>query len=209
MPSKKLFVALFVPVFAVAAQRVDLSTSDKTDFAPGGTVRIENSTGELNVEGWDQPFVEIRTDRYAWSAKADLKRLYVIKKLEGNTLTITTRHKRFSDIRVNYRILVPRNTKLVIHHGTGSVIVYGVEGDIDASANVGDVVVQLRDPAKYKIDASTNLGTIYSDFAGTTKGRRLHMGSGLSGEEDGTGDQRHITLHVKTAGGITIQKVSV
>ena len=65
MPSKKLFVALFVPMLAVAAQRVDLSTSDKTDFAPGGTVRIENSTGELNVEGWDHPFVEIRTDRYA------------------------------------------------------------------------------------------------------------------------------------------------
>jgi len=222
MPSKKLVAAIFVPMLApllapllaMAAQHVDLSTVDKTDFAPGGTVRIEGSTGELNIEGWDQPVVEIQTDRYTWSdhaekAKAGLDRVQVTKKLEGRELTITTAHKHFTDIRVNYRILVPRNTKLVVHHGTGSVVVYGVEGDIDATAKVGDVLVQLNEPAKYQIEASTNLGSIYSDFDGAIHHRRLGIAETQTPSPEGTGDLRHVTLHVKVAGGITIQKVAV
>jgi len=208
MPSKKLVAAIFVPMLAMAAQRVDLSTVDKTDFAPGGTVRIEGSTGDLNIEGWDQPTVEIQTDRYTWS-KADLKRVEVTKKLEGGELTITTAHKHFTDIKVSYRIRVPRNTKLVIHHGTGSVVVFGVESDIDATTNVGDVLVQLSEPAKYQIQASTNLGSIYSDFEGSIHHRRLGIGESQTPAPEGTGDLRHVTLHVKVAGGITIQKVAV
>ena len=169
-------------------------------------------SGEVNVEGWDQPTVEIEVVRSAWSNREDLTKarlnlIQVSKKLEGNELTLTTSHKRFTGAHVDYRIRVPRNTKLVIHHGTGAVVVTGVDGDIDATTKTGDVLVQLDEPAKYQIDAFTKLGGIYSDFAGTIRRRRMGMGESLNPAAEGPGDARHISLHV-TTGGITIQKVS-
>jgi hypothetical protein len=81
-----------------------------------------------------------------------------------------------------------------------------VEGDINASAHVGDVFVQLPEQAKYEIDAYTKLGGIYSDFDGKVRHRRLGTGESLNPAPEGTGDTRHISLRV-FAGGITIQKV--
>jgi hypothetical protein len=103
---------------------------------------------------------------------------------------------------------VPASTRLVIHHGIGDVVVFGVEGDIDATAKTGDLVVQLRDPAKYQIDAFTKLGSIYSDFEGVRRLRRMRTGESFNPTGEGSGDTHHISLHVNH-GGISIQKVSV
>jgi hypothetical protein len=210
-----VLTALFLPALACATQRVDVTTTEKTDFAAGGTVRIEGSTGELNIEGWDQPFVEIEVVRSVWTekkaddVKAELGRIAVTKKLEGKELTFTTSEpKKHTRAQINYRIHVPANTKLVIHHRIGDVVIYGVDGDIDATAKVGDVAVQLREPAKYQIDAFTKLGGIYSDFDGKIVHRRSGMGESLNPAAEGTGDARRVSLHVGT-GGISIQKVTV
>jgi hypothetical protein len=49
------------PVFAadVVAAPAQVITTDRVDFAPGGTIRIDGSYGVLNIEGWDKPEVEI------------------------------------------------------------------------------------------------------------------------------------------------------
>ena len=212
-----MVAVLCLPAIAFAAKRVDVTTTEKTGFAPGGTVRIEGSTGEVNIEGWDKPTVEVEVVRSAWfdpganheaKAKASLNAIQVSKKLEGNVLTIATAHKRFTGTHVNYRIHVPVNTKLVINHGIGDVVVFGVDGDIDATAKTGDLVVQLRDPAKYQIDAFAKLGSVYSDFNGGTRLRRMHTGESQSVAAEGPGDAHRISLHVNH-GGISIQKVSV
>jgi hypothetical protein len=197
-------VLLLVPILAVAADRVDLNTTEKVDFAAGGTVRIEGSTGELNIEGWNQPTVEIQASRSTWEPKTDLKKIGVTKQLNGNSLTITTTHKRFTDAQVDYRIRVPRNTNLVIHHGIGAVTVFDVTGNIDATAKDGDMVVQLPEPAKYQIDATTWFGGIYTDFS-SAHHPHLALGESLHAAPEGTGDLHQIHLHVGT-GGITIQK---
>src|ERR1700722_4116832 len=36
-----------------------LSSIESVSFAPGGTIRFDNSFGDLYVEGWDQPRVEM------------------------------------------------------------------------------------------------------------------------------------------------------
>jgi hypothetical protein len=215
MRSKFLIAAvLCLPALVWGARRVDVTTTEKTDFAPGGVVRIEGSTGEVNVEGWDEPTVEVQVTRSAWTdredqAKARLNLIQVSKKLDAHELTLTTEHKRFTGAHVNYRIRVPRNTKLVIHHGIGDVIVFGVDGDIDATAKTGDVTVQLDEPARYEIDAYTKLGAVYSDFDGKVRHRRMGLGESINPAAEGSGDTRHISLHVMTAGGISIQKVMV
>jgi hypothetical protein len=205
-----LAFTLLLPALAFSAQRFDLTTTEKVDLAPGGTVRIEGSTGELNVEGWDGPGVEVQLTRYAWGeneqkTKAALGRIQMSKQVSGNVLTLSTVHKRFSDAKVDYRIRVPHNTNLVIHHGSGDVTVYDVGGNIEATAKEGDVVVQLAANAKYAIDAHTSFGTIYSDFAGVEH-KPLRVGETLKPASEGSGEAKQIHLHT-VFGGITIQKV--
>ena len=78
-----------------------------------------------------------------------------------------------TDANVNYRIMVPRDSHLIVHHGNGDVLLYNVGGDIEATAHTGAIVVQLRDPAQYAIDAHTRVGEVYSDYSGAYRGRLL------------------------------------
>ena len=197
-----------LPLFAVK-QRVELITTDHADFAAGGLIHIEGSTGELNIAGWDQPSVEVIATRYAFeeerdkaTADAKLKRIEVVKMVASNgELTITT-HRNERGIHVDYQIMVPRNSRLAIHHHIGDVVVTDVNGDVDATNGAGDILVQLRDPEHYTIDAKTRLGAVYSDI----KDPRHH---GVIGERlvaDAKTPTHHVNVRVG-AGGISIQKL--
>ncbi len=200
-----------LPLFAVK-QRVELITTEHADFAAGGLIQIEGSTGELNIAGWDQPSVEVIATRYAFeeernmaAATVKLKRIEVAKMVGANgELTITT-HRNETRIHVDYQIMVPRNSRLVIHHHIGDVVVTDVGGDLDATNGAGDIVVQLvqlRHQDQYTIDAQTRFGAVYSDI----KDPRHH---GVIGERlvsDVKTPSHHINLRVG-AGGISIQKL--
>ena len=214
MASRIAALVLTIPALAFCAQRVEVTTTEKADFAPGGTVRIEHSVGELNIEGWDQPTVQIEAVRYTFSdhpeqAKALLAKVGIMKELKGTELTISTAHKRYTWAHVDYRIHVPRNTNLVVRHGIGDVTIYDVSGNIDADARTGDVVVQLPEPAKYQIDARAGFGSIYSDFDGVRHSHLPHLKTNetLKIATEGTGEARQIHLHV-SRGGVTIEKAA-
>ena len=42
-------------------RKIQVTKTEHADLSAGGTVRFKNSTGELTIEGWDQPGVEITT----------------------------------------------------------------------------------------------------------------------------------------------------
>ena len=210
MPKTPLIlICLAIPALA-ARERVELATTDHADVTPGSEVRIEGSTGELNIVGWDQPSVEIRMNRYTFQesrnkekAESKLKRIQVTKMASGGVLTITTtRHE--SGVHVDYQIMVPQASKLVIRHHIGDVVINGVAGDIDAKAGSGDIVVQLPEQEHYAINARTGFGGVYSDF---NESQRTFVGRKLI-QEASTGEARgpshKIDLHVNI-GGISIQ----
>jgi 3D (Asp-Asp-Asp) domain-containing protein len=201
-----------LPLLAVK-QRVELVTTDHADFAAGGLIQIEGSTGELNIAGWDQPSVEVIASRYTFEEErkakgtAKGKKVDVVKMVAANgELTIATSgHER--GIHVDYQIMVPRGSRLMIHHHIGTVVVTDVGGDIDATNGAGDIVVQLREPEHYTIDAKVKFGTVYSDF----NQARHHDVIGEKLMDDvPAGDARapshHINLRVG-AGGISVQKM--
>jgi hypothetical protein len=76
-----------------------------------------------------------------------------------------TRHTS-GGVSVEYEIHVPRDSRLAIHHGTDSVSVSGVSGDIDASAGRGDILLWLPSGA-YSLDARTKFGIVSPYLAGT------------------------------------------
>jgi hypothetical protein len=71
-----------LPLFAAdiapgPKQSFETTTTERFPFQPGGTLRVDNSYGYLNVEGWDEPEVEVTitksTDSFKdpdWKAKA-------------------------------------------------------------------------------------------------------------------------------------------
>ena len=40
-------------------RQVSVTNTDRTTFAPGGTIRVNDSSGHVMVEGWDQNEVEV------------------------------------------------------------------------------------------------------------------------------------------------------
>jgi hypothetical protein len=193
-----LALALCLPVLPkTPVQLVKVVTTDRVDFAAGGTIRFEGSVGELNIEGWDQPQVQITATRFDYDnasekdgEKSKLEQITVkAEKRSANELAITTAlpHRNFlmrkvrgaTDAGINYRIMVPRDSHLIVHHGDGDVTIYDVGGDIEATARVGTVVVQLDDPAQYAVDAHTKVGEVYSEYDGKYR-RRLLVGDNFA-----------------------------
>ena len=162
-----------------SAEEIQVTKTEHADLPAGGTVRFKNSTGELTIEGWDQPGVEITTTVSGKSA--DVK---VSEAREGNDLVITTvfpRHTRFlprpsvgaRDFDLEYVVKVPRNAKLVVDHDAGEIHFDDVTGDIHATLIQGEITLRLPD-GQYGIDAKCRIGAVTSDFPGTTK--REHLG---------------------------------
>lgn len=173
-------------------QNVQISKTERLDFPAAGTVKLKNSTGELTVEGWDQPSVEITTVKSTKAAYAsaervkavhDLDRVRVSAERQGDELVITTdfpRHRGFpppsplsgaANFHLDYHIKVPREARLVVDHDVGDVHFDGVTGDIHATALQGGITLHLPEGGRYAIDAKSDFGSVTSDFPGSTKRR--------------------------------------
>lgn len=201
------------------------TTTERVDFAPSGMIRINGSYGDLNVDGWDRPEVEvtvIKTLPYGQKPKqadqgtADLDRIRIVTEHKSSPeLTISTelpaRHPAWTPpftrhttggVMVEYEIHVPRDSRLAIHHGTGSVSVSGVTGDIQARAGRGDILLWLP-PGSYSLDARTKFGVVSSDLDGAAHNKYL---IGESFTQTNPPPSRRLYLRMGF-GGITLKKI--
>jgi hypothetical protein len=99
---------------------------------------------------------------------------------------------------------VPRDSKLVVRHASGDVLVYDVAGDIDASVRTGDILMQLPAAGQYSFDARCRFGDVYSDFGGSY--RIAHLASERF-VQPGPAPAKRVHLRVGI-GGIKIQKMA-
>jgi hypothetical protein len=208
------------PLFAQQVTPLLQETRTETvTLAPGAMIRLDDSYGELNIEGWTRPDVEITViktlpyDSKESKAKKDLNVVQVtLDRKSDNELVIATRianhdgllssvAKTKTDVWVVYQIRAPRDSKLFIHHGNGSVTVNNMAADIRADASRGDIVVILPDPESHMVDAKTQFGTLASDFGQT---RREHF----VGRSLVTGNSASPLVHLRMGyGGITVKSL--
>lgn len=198
----KLLMAGFLLICSLAAQNepaaaVPVSKTERLDLAPSGAVRLAHSTGELTIEGWDQPGVEITTIKTAKAAHGpqepesaghERDQLPITAERRGDDVVITTTlpkrrmpllPRNAGDIDVAYVLKMPRKAHLIVDHGEGEVHLEGLAGDIDALVHRGLITLRLPPDAQYQVDAQTRLGGIYSDFPGNPKHRFWRVGNRL------------------------------
>jgi hypothetical protein len=216
-------LAFGLPVLAkTPKQETQIITGEHADLAPGGTVRVIGSTGELDVEGWDQPQVEITLSRSTFrrgtpqgleDAKRFLNRFQVkVERNSSGELLITTvlpsrnlitRPLRGrTDVSLQYVIQMPRSAHLVIHHDSGDIRLQGLTGPIEASILTGDMEMRLPEANPYTIDAKCQIGGVYSDFTGDHRARYV-VGERFG--HDAASSAPHAVLRVGV-GGIQILK---
>jgi hypothetical protein len=170
------------------------TSSSSLNFAPGGLIRINGSYGHLTIEGWDEPEVRLTLIKstkgyYQPSEQKEASRRFEMiqvstEQRSDKELAITTtrasRHgtwapplPNYTDLGVilDYRILAPRETRLIVNHDYGYVWVSDLTGDLEVHSHTGDMIVMLPEPGQYSIDAQTHLGAVFSDFAGKSSGR--------------------------------------
>jgi hypothetical protein len=173
------------------SSKVQISGTERSDFPSGGMLHLKNSIGELTIEGWDQPGLEITTVKSSKTAVEGQERDKAVKLLDsvkiaterkGDEVTISTdfpKHRKFArpfegltDFDLDYIIKVPRNARLTVDHQIGEVHIDGVLGEIHATDHMGLISVRLPD-GQYAIDALSKIGAVNSDFPGSEKTRKL------------------------------------
>lgn len=187
-------IAMTLPLLADDRTK-HLASAEQTarfNVAAVGAIRLENSFGEVNVDGWDRPEVEVSVvrssehyygDRDRAGAQGRLDRVQIATKQEGNDVVVSTVYpplnallhplSRRSDVEIHYRIHAPRASKLTIDHNSGGVNVSGVHGDIHATVVNGQITVTLAADAHDVIDARCAAGDVYSDFDGKDRSRYM------------------------------------
>jgi hypothetical protein len=169
-----------------AKQKVQVAKTERMDFPSAGLLRLRNSTGELMIQGWDQPDIEITTvkstkDEYdpqtREKAAHELDKVHVTAERLGEEFVVTTdfpRHIAFLpggsiSFDLEYDIKVPRNARLAVDHNIGGVYVDNVTGDIQVTAHQGEITLHLAENGQYAIDAKSDFGAVTSDFPGREK----------------------------------------
>jgi hypothetical protein len=202
MQYSRAILFLIIPLLPGAERRVEVAKTERVSFAAGGLIRVEGSYGNLNVEGWERPEVEVTFVKSTRKAAAGLDRVHASIDRRSNTeLAIST--NKSGDVAVDYEIRVPRDSRIEIRHGVGQVIVANVTGDIRATGHRGDILLMLPDTGAYAIDAKTKVGVVTSDFAG-----HLHRRPYLLGERFASPSALHRVYLRMGFGGITIKSVS-
>jgi hypothetical protein len=215
---------MLVPLFGDDASKrpVEVLHTERVTFAPGGTIQVLHSFGSLSVEGWDRPEVEVTVvksrERYYEPTQREqaahrLERVRIVaERRSDRELIISTiaPHKRFpylwggkGDVLVECQVHVPHDSRLVIRHGAGFILVGTMTGEVEATSHSGDILLMLPDSGAYSIDARSKLGTVSSDFVGDAHRRHL-VGSGFASAPSSPSHRIYLRTRL---GGITIKSV--
>ena len=188
--AKFLFLALFLCLLGVLLLLVPVSLradefSKTFDYSERmfsfGTLVIDARVGDIQVEGWDEPRLEIEAEKVvqakdAQKAQALYDRVQVA--LEGKDKQVRLRtlypprrlwrpFRGESKLSVNFRIHMPYDANLGLKCVDGDVRVSGLVGKQEIHVNYGDVEINV--PSIYRLrslNARSFLGYVQSDLHG-------------------------------------------
>jgi hypothetical protein len=191
-------VLLSTAVFFASCARADdlthgvISVSHTDSFTSGAAIHLDNSRGEVTIEGWDRPGIEVivtKSTAGIFDAKqhpaADqlLGHFNVKAESKDSQIVISTElpKKGRDGVLIDYLIHAPRGTKVEVNHGDGGLTVTGLASDLQATLRRGQVTLTLPGTEAFAIDAHTGIGDVYSEFEGTDRRRRIRLTHDFTG----------------------------
>jgi hypothetical protein len=175
------------------AEVVDMQ---QTLFNSGGLLEINDSFGDVEIVGWDQPAIEVVVSKstqkgYAAAeldrAIAALDRIIVSTEQRSNdhVLIRTAFPSRSvmrplhgkSNVHLVYTIHVPRQTRLIVKHDAGELKVHDVTANMLLSNRFGGIEVSLPENERYAIDAKARIGAVNSEWRPTIDDRSADDGA--------------------------------
>lgn len=146
-----------------------------------GTLVINSRVGDLHIEGWDEPRVEVEVEKVVRAgSEAKARPLYaqIQVRLEGGDreVRLTTLYpsrklwrpfRNESKLTVNFRIRMPFDSNLKLKCVDGDVRIAGIAGHEELRVNYGDVEIDV--PHLYELrslNAHAWLGYVQSDLQG-------------------------------------------
>lgn len=179
MPAIALLAASPVMAADEPTESVAVTSTQRVALAPGGTVHIDETWGELSIEGWDEPAVEVVMTRrtakphpvaQAEKARAALERfgarieaaapdrVSLIGVNPGGSVARPLGGK--SGVRLTYVVRVPRDSRLELDNGAGTVQIADVTGDIAIDSDVGEVMLNVPIGPTTAVEASSGIGDV-------------------------------------------------
>ncbi len=166
-----------------------------------GTLTIDTRTGDIQVEGWDEPRLEIDAEKVVEAGnrkKAEplYDQIQVVLAGKDNQVLLRTLYptrrlwRPFRDeskLSVNFRIHMPFDANLKMKCVDGDVRVSGLVGKQEVNVNYGDVEINV--PSIYhlrSLNARSILGYVQSDLHGENSagwGRKI-MFWNTDGDQD-------------------------
>ncbi len=195
---------------------VTASHSATLPLGANGTVLIEKSWGEIDVEAWDKPSVQvtmslrtqkaIEPDEQA-EARERLDRFgFDARKTGADSVTISGRSPDASLLRpfggksgvqVHYAVKMPRTANLRVDHQVGEVRVTGISGNVDAANGTGEVTLRLPLTPQVAVESSSRVGDGEFDDALLKRGSyRRNMVVGHSFSYAPATAHRHVSARV-------------
>ncbi len=149
-----------------------------------GTLMIDTRMGDLRIDGWDRPRVEVEAEKVVVAGTEEkAKGLYemVRIRLEGQDKQVRlstiypprSLRRPFrgeSNISVNFHIRMPYDANLTLHCVDGDVRIAGIAGSEQLFVHYGDVEIDVPDIYRVRsLEAHTWLGYVQSDLHGTSE----------------------------------------
>jgi len=166
-----------------------------------GMLTIDTRIGNVQVEGWDEPRLEIEAEKVVEArdekrAEPLYDRLQVVLSGKDKQVLLRTLYpprrlwrpfRGESKLSVDFRIHMPFDANVTLKCVDGDVRISGLIGTQQVSVNYGDVEIDV--PSIYRLrllDARTILGYVQSDLHGEDSagwGRKIVFWN-LGGEQD-------------------------
>lgn len=144
-----------------------------------GKLRIDTRVGDIRIEGWDEPRVEIEAEKVVRAgSEANAQPLFdrVGVQVEGGDKEVRLRtlyparrlwrpFRGQSRLSVNLRIRMPYDANLVLKCVNGDVRVFGIIGHQRLNVSYGDVEINVPDVYRLRsLNAHAWLGYVQSDL---------------------------------------------
>ena len=150
-----------------------------------GLLSIDSRTGDIHVEGWDEPRLEIEAEKVvrtksSEAAKPLYEQLTVLLQGQDQSVLLRTLYpprkvwRPFhgeARLSVNYRIKMPYDANLALKCVDGDVWIRGLQGKQQILVNYGDVEIDIPSLERLRsLRAHAWLGYVQSDLHGEDKG---------------------------------------